>query len=227
MTDVNVCYLIGCTNEAPHRCSRCRHVHYCCVEHQRQDWTAGGHNKSCRRYQLITSLAKEGKMTPDGFLALTELREGRIPWYVCLEDPEKTRVVAKGILDAGYMYTSKERRGQRLTMEIYDQELSPETRQEIVKVYFHQWYRDVAMNNPAQLDRAMAKTPNVCHKCGAGTTGPQHCGLMPDPDWIYTKSLCSTCSAGADFSGLARVVNAFEWQPTSVENPVFPDEWIG
>jgi len=220
MADENICYLIGCTNPAPNRCARCQKVHYCSVAHQRQDWKAGGHKQNCNRYQLIERMEKAGKPSPDGMISIVELREGRIPWYYSLEHPATTRTVAKGILEMGYEVTDSQ--GRRLTMDIYDTELSAQQRREVVMYYLEQWQRDLALNNNIdRLDTALAKTPNECHKCGQKGAA-DFVGLAPDRNWVCTKMLCVDC-----FQATPHSLNssAFEWKVTGVHQPDLPAEW--
>ena len=41
------CALTGCNATADKRCTRCKQVGYCSVEHQKKDWKEGGHKKVC------------------------------------------------------------------------------------------------------------------------------------------------------------------------------------
>lgn len=41
------CHHAGCDAQAPHTCSKCRAVHYCCAEHQRAAWPT--HKAECKR----------------------------------------------------------------------------------------------------------------------------------------------------------------------------------
>eukprot|EP01038_Epipyxis_sp_PR26KG_P010785 gene10785-14481_t len=42
---MSVCSLISCGLESRLRCSRCHQAYYCCVEHQKSDWSI--HRKTC------------------------------------------------------------------------------------------------------------------------------------------------------------------------------------
>ena len=45
MATTRTCQLAGCDEKAPNRCSRCKSVWYCGVDHQRQDWK--NHKPAC------------------------------------------------------------------------------------------------------------------------------------------------------------------------------------
>ena len=180
---------------------------------------------NCKKYQKIDALSAAGKEAPDGFITITELREGRIPWHYALDHPKTTRLAVKGMMDCGYEISN--RQGRCLTLDIYDDELSEDERKDIVKDYLYQWSMDLAKNNQAQLDLATAKTPDECYKCGfKATTG--HVGLLPDIEQVYTKCVCSGCLAATNGPSKVRFPEMqakFEWRISAVHQPNIPEEW--
>ena len=48
---MDVCSVCGSTSDLK-RCSRCKKVSYCCIEHQKKDWTT--HKKLCGKTSVVT-----------------------------------------------------------------------------------------------------------------------------------------------------------------------------
>ena len=228
MTDENICYAKGCREPGPKRCSACRLVHYCSGDCQKSDWKQGAHKSNCKRYQVITKLRHAGEARgPEGIIAITELREGRIPLAWALDHPPTTRVVTQGILDVGYKIVHRTTE-QRLTHEINENELTHEARRDIVLAYFLSWLTDLTINNNAQLERTLAKSEPSCHECGkAGDLAAEldNGGLMPDRRWAFVKNLCKGCFLKTR-PQMPPSKEQMDWHIVAYEPGPMPSSWI-
>jgi hypothetical protein len=51
-----LCALPGCDALAPNRCARCREVHYCSADHQKQHWKVHKHTCTAKKEDSKTSV---------------------------------------------------------------------------------------------------------------------------------------------------------------------------
>ena len=242
MADEDMCYAVGCTNHGALRCSRCHYVHYCSKECQAKDWKRNGHKKKCELYQKVYKLreasssdgdnnddgggdqqqqeSKKEKI-PDGILTIVELREGNYPWHYILDHSKTRRLVVKGMLDLGYIFLENNGQGpRRLTMELYDNELTEIQRKEIVLSYILHYTMDVVRNGQFSImDQSInAKMPKDCHVCGkidATIKNPLHEGdYMPDVNVGGTRLLCNECYTKQQVEQESGAQKAFDVETT-------------
>lgn len=207
-----VCNAVGCRARAKFRCSACQKVWYCSQTCQEGDWEL--HHKSlCPVYKVADDVG-EG---PSGLLMLTEMLFGKVPWHCAFSDETRLRRFAKGSLEMGIVIENID--GRTLTMDIYDNEMSPEERQATMLGSVMTRMADL-LPDACLIERMLAKIPVNCHQCGY--RGPDQ-NLRPDANLAGTRFLCLPCHSKNEVS---YDFDSLNWKQVAPEDPEQLPDWL-
>ncbi|GAX16714.1 acylpyruvate hydrolase [Fistulifera solaris] len=198
-----VCNAIGCRTRAKYRCSDCQKVWYCSQVCQEKDWKLH-HKDLCPIYKISDD---EG---PAGLLMLTEMLFGKVPWHCIFSDEARLRRFAKGSLDMGIIVEDSD--GRPLTMDIYDNELSPEERHAAMVGLVMSRMTDL-LPDSSLIEQMLGKIPLNCHQCRY--RGPNQ-NLRPDANLGGTRFLCLPCDSKNE---VLYDFNCLNWNQVAPEDP--------